>query len=169
MVKQITVCLYCNSNISKSCKIKPGNTRNLGGGKFLQKGNQRKHQIYPPSFNSVPQRQLYLLQRPLFFFIPCKFLSLSVNLSGSAVVCQLIMSHLSGGLKRGKYDSERAFHMSVSWGLGGGWLMRKQLRIIYSFSCKLFSLNKLDIFFERRKSNSYLSNCRFSISIREHL
>lgn len=43
------------------------------------------------------------------------------------------MSHLSGGLKRRKYDSEPTPHVSVLWGLGGGWLMRKQCKIIYPF------------------------------------
>lgn len=61
LVKQISVFLCCDSNISKSCKIKPGNTRNLEGGKLMQKGNQKKLEIYPLSLNSVPQTQSYLL------------------------------------------------------------------------------------------------------------
>lgn len=68
-----------------------------------------------------------------------------------------------------EYGSGSTFRVSDLWGLRGGGLMMKQSKIIYPFSCKLFFLNKLGVFFERGRSNSSLSSCRSSICSSEHL
>lgn len=59
---------------------------------------------------------ILLALKATFLFYPLQ-ISVSIWKSlTSAVVCQLIMSHLSGGLQRRKYDSEGTFYVSVLCG-----------------------------------------------------